>query len=112
MIRLAALVLLTAAACQPGREPPETGLPGFDPNLIAREKATCEESGGRWGQGGAEGAFVCFETTPDAGQSCAAATDCSGLCLARSRSCSPIKPLFGCNEVLDSTGRTATLCVE
>jgi hypothetical protein len=34
------------------------------------------------------------------------------MCLARSGTCAPIMPLFGCNEVLDKQGRRVTLCIE
>jgi hypothetical protein len=52
-------------------------------------------------------------TPKDAGKSCSTSSECStGNCLARSQSCSPIEPLFGCNELLDAEGRRVTLCVE
>ena len=39
-------------------------------------------------------------------------TDCDGMCLARSRTCSPIKPLFGCQDVLADNGTVGTVCVD
>ena len=56
--------------------------------------------------------MTCIRTTRDAGKSCDSKTDCEGECLARSRTCSPIKPLFGCNPVLMDTGAEVTLCIE
>ena len=72
----------------------------------------CEEDGGRWARAGESIAMTCIRTTRDAGKSCDSKTDCEGECLARSRTCSPIKPLFGCNPVLMDTGAEVTLCIE
>jgi hypothetical protein len=44
-------------------------------------------------------------------KSCSAASDCQSACLARSRSCAPVKPLLGCNEVLTNSGVAVTECV-
>lgn len=102
------LLVLVLAGCKP--EEPESEGP--DPQDFLEQKAACEKSGGRWGQGGMAGFFVCYETTRDGGQTCDKGTDCDGLCLARSRSCSPIKPLFGCQDVLSDNGTPATLCLD
>jgi len=111
MIRLAIVLVLGVTACQPEPEPLDSGLKGFDPNLIEREKAACADRGGRWGQGGGGGRFVCYTDTRDAGRSCTSSNDCEGLCLARSASCAPVTPLFGCNDVLTGGGQ-ATICVD
>ena len=50
------------------------------------------------------GLHSCITPTRDAGKSCRKAGDCEGLCLARSRTCAPIEPLFGCNAVLQEDG--------
>lgn len=71
----------------------------------------CERTGGRWAPSGAETTFTCFRDTRDANQSCSSASDCEGLCLARSRTCSPVKPFLGCHETLTEAGLPATLCV-
>ena len=49
---------------------------------------------------------------PDGGKRCNRESQCDGVCLARSRTCSPFKPLFGCNEILQDNGARVTLCVE
>lgn len=96
------------AACQPEPE----GLPPVGAELVALQQARCEAEGNIWGRAGAEGAFVCFRRTRDAGARCTRATDCSGACLARSGTCSPLDPLIGCQEVLTDTGARAMLCVD
>ena len=72
----------------------------------------CEEDGGRWARAGDSIAMTCVRTTRDAGKRCDSKTDCDGECLARSRTCSPIKPLYGCNPVLMDNGAEVTLCIE
>jgi hypothetical protein len=79
---------------------------------MAAEEAACAARGGRWAQGGLSGAFVCFEQTRDAGRQCRRESDCESICLARSGTCAPIKPFFGCQDVLTDTGLRATLCVD
>lgn len=83
------------------------------PQYAVLQQQACEKSGGRWGGGGAAGFFVCYKTTRDAlVKSCRAATDCEGLCLARSRSCVPVTPLFGCHSILDTNGQPETICID
>ena len=114
MTRKAALVglaSLTLLACQPddGDDVP-AGV--FDPGLVDRQQAKCAADGGRWGAGGGNGNFVCYMPTKDANQTCTSGLDCEGLCLARSRTCAPVTPFFGCHEVLNSRGAAQTLCIE
>ncbi len=109
ILTIAALLLL--AACQLEEEPVLT--PGaFGPDLAARAEAQCIDRGGRWGKGGLSGTFVCYEDTRDANQTCDSAQDCEGICFARSRTCSPVKPIFGCHDILNALGAEATLCIE
>lgn len=109
-------VLLLLGACQENTptngQSIGTGLVGFDPNMIENQRAACEQRGGRFGKGGLSGAFVCYEETRDANQICTTARDCDGLCLARSRTCSPVTPFFGCHEVIGSSGQRSTICIE
>jgi hypothetical protein len=111
-MRSLALVLALLAACNSEPETPDTGLAGYDPDRVAREQAACTERGGRWGRGGKTGGFLCFTPTRDANRSCDSASDCEGLCFARSRTCAPFTPVFGCNEVLTSLGSRSTLCID
>lgn len=111
MIRIAAILSLAfLLSCETAPPPVVAGQMG--PDLAGRAEAECTERGGRWGQGGLAGGFVCYETTRDANQICTSGDQCEGVCLARSGTCSPVKPLFGCNEILTALGGRATLCVD
>ena len=102
--------ILALLACQEDG-PQASGNITSGPDLLAAERTACERTGGRWGLRAGDSLFVCYRNTPDAGKLCRVATDCTGLCLARSRTCSPIKPFLGCHEVLTDAGLPATLCV-
>jgi hypothetical protein len=104
---LALAAALLVAACQP-----ESDLPPVGEELVALQKARCEADGNIWGPAGSTGAFVCFRRTRDGGNRCTSANDCSGVCLARSQTCSPFDPLIGCQEVLTASGTRAMLCVD
>jgi hypothetical protein len=111
MWRILAIGLVFAlAACQQEEAALDSGLEGYDPHSVEIERNACAERGGRFGRGGLAGTFVCYEETRDGNQSCSVGSDCEGVCLARSRTCSPIKPLFGCNDVLTNAGRLTTVC--
>ena len=76
------------------------------------EQLLCEKTGGQWAVAGLSGAYICVKPTRDGGKLCRKKTDCQGLCLARSGTCAPFTPLFGCNEVLEKDGRRMTLCID
>ena len=92
------------AAETPAAPPPPEPLKS--PSQIA-----CEKTGGRFAKAGNSTTFVCARETCVGGKSCRRETDCEGLCLARSRSCSPITPVFGCQESLTRDGLRVTECV-
>jgi hypothetical protein len=102
--------------------PPPEAAPAAPPAAAAEPVPTeapkspqhlaCERGGGRYVAAGPSDARACVRPTRDAGKRCAREGDCEGQCLARSQSCAPIKPLFGCNDVLQADGRRVTLCVE
>ena len=71
----------------------------------------CEKTVGRFAKAGNSTPVVCVRETRDGGKSCRRETDCEGLCLARSRSCSPITPVLGCQESLTRDGLRVTECV-
>ncbi len=75
------------------------------------QQVLCEKSGGQWATAGDSGANVCVKRMRDSGKRCNKKSDCSGQCLARSQTCSPIAPMIGCNDVLDSDGRMVTYCL-
>ena len=93
--------LLDEAAAPPPQEP-----------VKSASQIACEKKGGRFANAGNSTTFVCVRETRDGGKSCSRETDCEGLCLARSRSCSPITPVLGCQEILTQDGIRVTQCVE
>lgn len=88
-------------------------LPVVDP-VAQKTKAQviCEKQGGNWDDAGKTGAKACFKRTRDAGKQCRKQSTCESVCLARSGTCAPVKPLFGCNDILQDDGRRVTLCVD
>ncbi len=97
-----ALALLGLAACQ-------TDAPGVGPQgpvLTMAEQADCRDHGGM------VGGEICYKPTPDGGQSCRKASDCSGACMADTRTCSKVTPQFGCFELLDDRGQKVGLCID
>ncbi len=90
-----------AAAAQPA--PPKA------PKSAAQ--IACERKRGSWATTGA-GLNTCVRPTRDGDKSCTRESQCEGLCLARSGTCSPVVPLLGCNEILQDNGVRATLCIE
>ncbi len=99
------------AGCQEDGSDAEAADPDI-PRALAPQRAACEKDGGRWGKVPGRDAFVCYRITRDANQPCRSERDCEGLCLARSRTCAPQTPFFGCHEVLSSSGVRQTLCTE
>jgi hypothetical protein len=93
----------------PQPEPPEPTVPPVPADPVAQK---CQSSGGQWANVGRAGLHACVRPTRDAGKQCRAKTDCQGECLARSGSCSPIAPLFGCNDILTEGGLRVTQCVD
>jgi hypothetical protein len=77
-----------------------------------REQILCEKRGGTWANAGKPGTKACIKRTRDAGKACKKQSNCESACLARSRTCAPVKPLFGCNEILQDDGRRVTLCID
>jgi len=82
------------------------------PDILADRQKACERRGGNWGLTPGKAAFTCYRQLSDANQTCATERACQGLCLARSRTCAPIEPMFGCHEILTSDGVRQTLCIE
>ncbi len=72
----------------------------------------CEKKGGRWFKVGKGEKRACVRQTKDANKRCEKESQCDGVCLARSGTCSPFKPLYGCNEILQDNGARVTLCLE
>jgi hypothetical protein len=100
---------------RPGTETATPQVPTAEPEVLevpkTAEQLLCEKTGGQWGAAGDTGTFICLRKTRDAGKSCRKKGDCQGLCLARSGTCSPFTPLYGCNEIFEADGRRVTLCL-
>jgi|JI10StandDraft_1071094.scaffolds.fasta_scaffold78004_3 hypothetical protein len=77
----------------------------------SEKQLACEKKKGRWVSTGGK-AHTCVFTTKDANKHCTRESQCEGACLARSGTCSPVKPLLGCNEILQDNGARVTLCIE
>lgn len=105
----------TTAPAAPGQGSvvviPSSPAPQGESPLLAQQRAACAREGGRL-QSLTGGNVSCIRQTRDAGQACTGAGACEGACLARSGTCAPITPLFGCHEVLLAPGSTVTQCVE
>jgi hypothetical protein len=113
-------------AATPGTDPAtdtETAEPLTDPQTappaplatpIPKSPAqiACEEDKGIWTKTGQGEAMACIRRTRDSGKACDSKTDCQGECLARSRTCAPFRPMFGCNAVLMDNGAEVTLCLD
>ncbi|MCB1391451.1 MAG: hypothetical protein KDK12_20260 [Rhodobacteraceae bacterium] len=93
--------------------PPSEPEPDPEPEapLLAQQRRACQRSGGQLMPRTA-GIYACVHATRDAGRQCDEARDCEGLCLARSGTCAPFVPLYGCQEVLTLRGRRETLCTD
>ena len=72
----------------------------------------CEKKGGKWARIGKGDKRACVHQTKDSGKRCERESQCDGVCLARSGTCSPFKPLYGCNEILQDNGARVTLCLD
>jgi len=103
-----------AAAATPGPDPAAMPAEAIEVPAVplSPEALACKAQGGFWGRVGDTAAYTCFRQTRDAGKSCRRQTDCETECLARSRTCAPITPLFGCNPVLQADGREVNLCID
>lgn len=108
------------AAPEPAPIPDLGEAEAVDPEAVAEpepepaksdRQIACEKKKGRWVSAAGD-SHTCVFLTKDAGKSCTRASDCDGECLARSGTCSPLKPLLGCNEILQDNGVRVTLCVE
>ncbi|AWB47937.1 hypothetical protein HYN69_04880 [Gemmobacter aquarius] len=96
----------------PDQTPDQTPDPAATTPRPSPEQSACLAKGGIWSANGTSPLRTCVTRTRDAGKSCRKETDCDGLCLARSRTCAPVKPLFGCNPILQADGTEATLCID
>lgn len=106
------LALALVASCQEEQPDEDLGLTNFAPEAMEQARAQCVEQGGSWGRGGITQGYVCTRRTADANQPCRSGSECEGLCLARSRTCAPVTPFFGCHDILQDGGTPATICID
>lgn len=109
-MRRAGPVLLAALALAACREEAGPKAEPLLPDPLELATRDCTRTGGRMIKAGIANAMTCIHDTTDSGKQCRKSGDCEGDCLARSGTCSPVRPLFGCNEILMNDGRRATLC--
>lgn len=104
---LGLVALMALAGC---REGAEDGAAPPLPDPLEQATRDCARSGGRMMASGIANARTCIHETRDSGKQCRRSTECEGDCLARSGTCAPARPLFGCHEILMDGGQRATLC--
>ena len=105
----------TAAPDPTSADPAQTAAPPVaekPARVLGPEELACVKKGGQWAAAGSAGGMSCLHVMRDAGKSCRKKSDCEGDCLARSNTCAPIAPLFGCNEILQDNGAMVTLCID
>jgi hypothetical protein len=78
----------------------------------SERQLACEKKKGRWAKVGKGEARACVFQTKDSGKRCERESQCDSVCLARSGTCAPFKPMYGCNEILQDNGARVTLCLD
>ncbi|MBL9074100.1 hypothetical protein [Tabrizicola sp.] len=105
-----------AAGGEPGEDPgspaPKSDLQATPVTPKSEMQLACEKKKGSWSGIGKGDARACVFRTRDGGKRCDRESQCDGVCLARSGTCSPLKPLYGCNEILQDNGARVTLCLD
>lgn len=92
---------------------PETPPPPVVPEVVkSASQLACEKRGGRLVRLAKSNATTCQLPTRDGGKQCRRESDCDGVCLARSQTCAPVKPLLGCQAILQDDGRWVELCID
>lgn len=86
--------------------------PEVPEELKSPAQIACEKKGGRISRVGGGDSFICVFRTRDGGKRCKKEGDCEGLCLARSGTCAPVRPLLGCQEILQQDGFRVTQCID
>lgn len=99
----------TEAAAEPAPQPDLAETP-VTPK--SEQQLACEKKKGRWARVGKGEGRACVFQTRDAGKRCERESQCDSVCLARSGTCAPFKPMYGCNEILQDNGARVTLCLD
>jgi hypothetical protein len=90
--------------------PDRPGPPGKSLGKAAR--AECVMRGGATGRGGIMQDEICIRPTIDAGKACTDNDQCETFCLAETKACAPLTPMFGCFATLKDGAETPMLCVD
>lgn len=98
-----------AAAAKPAPQPDLAATP-VTPK--SEQQLACEKRKGRWAKVGRGDKRACVFQTRDSGKRCEKESQCDSVCLARSGTCAPFKPMYGCNEILQDNGMRVTLCLD
>lgn len=98
-----------ATAADPAPQPDLAEIP-VTPK--SEQQLACEKKKGRWARVGKGEGRACVFQTRDSGKRCERESQCDSVCLARSGTCAPFKPMYGCNEILQDNGMRVTLCIE
>lgn len=109
-----------AAVTEAAAEPVEAATePAPQPDLAetpvtpkSEQQLACEKRKGRWAKIGSDSKRACVFQTRDAGKRCEKESQCDSVCLARSGTCAPFKPMYGCNDILQDNGMRVTLCLD
>jgi hypothetical protein len=94
-----------------GEPAPEVGVAEEPATPKSDLQLACEKKKGKWSKVGKGDLRACVYRTKDGGKQCERESQCEGVCLARSGTCSPFKPLYGCNEILQDNGARVSLCI-
>lgn len=97
-----------AAATPPA--PRNVDIDPANTDALDSDRVICEAKGGRWSRASGS-SYACVYPTSDANNACTSPSQCEGYCLARSGTCAPVKPLFGCHDVVAASGGMQTVCV-
>jgi hypothetical protein len=118
-MRWSVVLLVALAACQkadPGPCGDQAVVARFAECKAARDRATCERAGGRWGQ--RERGPGCSCSTGQAGCPCRSASDCVGECRFETKSCTgpttctSSNDSLGCRCRLEPGGGRSSFCAD
>ncbi len=91
---------------------PKPDLDAVPVALKSEKQLACEKKKGRWAKVGSGDVRACVYLTKDSGKRCERESQCDSVCLARSGTCAPFKPMYGCNEILQDNGARVTQCLD
>jgi len=97
---------------EPAEPAPKPDLAATPVTPKSEMQLACEKKKGKWAKVGKGEGRACVFITKDAGKRCERESQCDSVCLARSGTCAPFKPMYGCNEILQDNGARVTLCLD